>query len=196
MFRNVITSTAITRTYNKANGKIKKKINKKRKKIVKKSLDNIVDRMDVKAEFNCFLTNTNQKAKLLNHPKVSVINPGKNKLGKISKTSLDNISRKLFEATKINQWKSTVSAIKWLNYLKDQHLIKFIMLDIQDFYPAITKDLLNKDVNFAKEYINTLKCDTDVIYHARKSLLFNKSHTWIKKEGLFDVTMGAYDGGV
>ena len=31
--------------------------------------------------------------------------------------------------------------------------------------------------------------------HARKSLLFNKQQTWIKKEsGLFDVAMGAYDG--
>ena len=34
-----------------------------------------------------------------------------------------------------------------------------------------------------------------IILQARKSLLFNESHTWIKKEGgLFDVTMGAYDG--
>ena len=34
-----------------------------------------------------------------------------------------------------------------------------------------------------------------IINHARKSLLFNKQQqTWIKKEnGLFDVTMGAYD---
>ena len=33
------------------------------------------------------------------------------------------------------------------------------------------------------------------INHARKSLLFNKQQTWIKKEsGLFDITMAAYDG--
>ena len=31
-------------------------------------------------------------------------------------------------------------------------------------------------------------------FHARKSLLFNDQHVWIKKEGgLFDVTMGAFD---
>ena len=31
--------------------------------------------------------------------------------------------------------------------------------------------------------------------HARKSLLYNNSESWIKKDsGLFDVTMGAYDG--
>ena len=34
-----------------------------------------------------------------------------------------------------------------------------------------------------------------IIKHVRKSLLFNKQQIWIKKEsGLFDVTMGAYDG--
>ena len=32
------------------------------------------------------------------------------------------------------------------------------------------------------------------LYHARKSLLFNEEGMWMKKDGLFDVTMGAYDG--
>ena len=37
--------------------------------------------------------------------------------------------------------------------------------------------------------------DIDLIIHPRKSLLFDGSNTWIKKErGLFDVSMGAYDG--
>ena len=34
-----------------------------------------------------------------------------------------------------------------------------------------------------------------IIKHARKSLLFNESETWMKKDiGLFDVAMGAFDG--
>ena len=49
-------------------------------------------------------------------------------------------------------------------------------------------------MNFASEYIYISKCDIDVINHARKSLLFDGSNTWIKKQGLFDVSMGAYDG--
>ena len=69
------------------------------------------------------------------------------------------------------------------------------MFDIQDFYPSITQDLLNKALNFATEYIYISKCDIDVIHHVRKSLLFDGSITWIKKQGgLFDVTMGYYDG--
>ena len=100
----------------------------------------------------------------------------------------------IFETTKINQWKSTVSAVKWFNSLKDKHLMKFLMFVIKDLYPAITQDLLIKALNFASEYIYISKCDIDVIHHARKSLLFDGSHTSIKKQGgLFDVSMGAYN---
>ena len=76
---------------------------------------------------------------------------------------------KLFEATKINQWKNTVSATKWFNSLKDKHLMQFVMFDTKDFCPSITLDLLNKALNFAIEYIYISKCDTDVIHHARTS---------------------------
>ena len=72
-----------------------------------------------------------------------------------------------------NQWKNTVSAVKWFNSLKDKHLMKFVMFDIKDFYPSATRD---------SEYIYISKCGTDVIHHARKSLLFYGSHTWIKKQ--------------
>ena len=88
---------------------------------------------------------------------------------------------KLFETTKINQWKNTVSAGKWFNSHKD-------------FYPSITQDLLNKALNFDSELIYISKCDIDVIHNARKSLLFDGFLTCIKKqEGLFNVSMGAYD---
>ena len=183
---NKMRRNAITSIYKKANGNIKKRINEKGKEIVKKSFDNIIDRMDINAESNCFITVKDQKENFLNHPKVRLINPAKNELGRISKTILDNINVKLFETAKINQWKNTVSAIKWFNSLKDKHLMKFVMFDIK---------LLNKALNFASEYIHISKSDTDVIHHVRKSLLFDGSHTWIRKQGgLFDVSMGAYNG--
>ena len=55
--------------------------------------------------------------------------------------------------------------------------------------------LIKKASNFAEAY--TLLSDNDkaIIHHARKSLLFNDQQTWIKRDnGLFDVTMEAYDG--
>ena len=73
--------------------------------------------------------------------------------------------------------------------------MKFVMLDIKDFYPSITQDLLNKALNFSSEYIYISKRDINVINHARISLLFDWSHARIKKQGgLFDVSMGVYDG--
>ena len=73
--------------------------------------------------------------------------------------------------------------------------MKFVIIEIIDFYPSITQDLLNKALKSATEYIYISKCDIDVIHHAGKSLLFYGSHTWIKKQGgLFDVSVVAYDG--
>ena len=54
---------------------------------------------------------------------------------------------KLFEATKINLWKNTVSTTKWFYSLEDKHLMKFVMFDIEDFYLSIPQDLLNKALN-------------------------------------------------
>ena len=114
-----IRRNAVTSAYKKANGNIKKRINEKGKEIFNKSFDNIIDRMDVNADSNCFITIKDHKENFLNHRKVRLINPAKNELGRISKTILDNISMKLFEATKINRWKNTVSVVKWFNSLED-----------------------------------------------------------------------------
>ena len=174
---NKMRRNAKTSTYKKANGNIKERINEKGKEIVEKPCDNIIDRIDVNADSNCFITIKDYKENFLNHPKVRLINPAKTELGRISKTILDNINMKLFETTKINQWKSTVSAVKWFNSLKDKHLMKFLMFVIKDLYPTITQDLLIKALNFAGEYIYISKCDIDFIHHAKKSLLFDGSHT-------------------
>ena len=50
-------------------------------------------------------------------------------------------------------------------------------------------------LNFAKEITDISREDMQIMYHARKSLLFSNEKPWMKREGnLFDVTMGAYDG--
>ena len=59
----------------------------------------------------------------------------------------------------------------------------------------IKEQLLKEPLDFASSYINISENDKKIINNARKSLLFNKQQTWIKKEsGLFDVKMAAYDG--
>ena len=67
---------------------------------------------------------------------------------------------------------------------------KFIIFNIKNFYPSIQEELLNKGLRFAQEYIDITSKDTEIIYHARKSLLFDEKDTWMKKQsGSFDVTI-------
>ena len=43
--------------------------------------------------------------------------------------------------------------------------------------------------------MNITRNNVEVIFHARKSVLYNNGEPWVKKEGGgVDVTMGAYDG--
>ena len=95
----------------------------------------------------------------------------------------------------LNQWRNTDTVIDWFKGIRNKHLCKFIIFDIKEFYPSITENLLKKALTFAEAHTHISDDDKAIIYHARKSLLFNDQQTWIKRDsGLFDVTMGAYDG--
>ena len=66
---------------------------------------------------------------------------------------------------------------------------------IFDINSPIKESLLKNTINFAEQHTEISEKDKAIIFHGRKSLLFNGQHVWIKKEGgLFDVTMGAFDG--
>ena len=55
--------------------------------------------------------------------------------------------------------------------------------------------MLNEAIQFSKECVPITRKDIEVIFHARKSVLYNDGEPWVKKKGgSFDVTMGAYDG--
>ena len=69
------------------------------------------------------------------------------------------------------------------------------MFNIKDFYPSIKEDLLINALEFAKQHVTTKSKDRETIFHARKSLLYNKREPWTKKQSNnFDVAMGSYDG--
>ena len=70
-----------------------------------------------------------------------------------------------------------------------------MQINVKDFYPSIKETLLNEAIQFAKERVPITRNHVEVIFHARKSVLYNNGEPWVKKEGgSFDVTMGAYDG--
>ena len=188
-----LVTNAVTTTYKKVNKSIKEKINKEGKRILKDK--DVINRLEINSESDCFITLKDHKENFENNPKVRLINPAKNEIGRISKVILDNINVKLKEVLNINQWKNTKNVIDWFANIQDKHLHKFIIFDIKDFYPSIKESLLKNALNFAEEYINITNEDKIIINHARKSLLFKEKETWMKKDsGLFDVTMGAFDG--
>ena len=94
----------------------------------------------------------------------------------------------------MNQWHDSDDVIKWFVNLPNKPNGKFIQFDIVEFYPSISKDLLSKTIDFAKTITTISPEEENIIYHARKSLLFTNKNSWVKKEGdpEFDVTMGYF----
>ena len=185
---------SITSTYKKTNSNIKKQINKTGKNLMRDK--EVIKRMERNKEDDSFITIKDHKENFDNHPTVRLINPAKNELGRISKLLLEKINQKISQKFELNQWKNTDTLLDWFKQIKNKHLYKFATFDIKQFYPSIKECLLkNAIINFAGQHTEISEKDKAIIFHARKSLLFNGQHVWIKKNGgLFDVTMGAFDG--
>ena len=190
---NKLKHNAVTSKYKKASAKIKNNVEEASVKMVKKV--GVMDRMSKNGSNPCFVTLKDHKPNFQNNPQTRLINPAKNEVGRISKVILDRINTDLKAKLKVNQWKSNKDVIKWFSGIKNKNAHTFTVFDIKDFYPSIKESLLKEAIEFAKLHTKVDQKDLKVILHARKSLLFNADNTWIKKEGgLFDVTMGAYDG--
>ena len=80
------------------------------------------------------------------------------------------------------------------NVVNNKRLYKFLQFDIKDFYPSIKETISNKAIQFAKEHVAITRNEVEVIFHARKSVLYNDGEPWMKEGGSFDVTMRAPDG--
>lgn len=183
----------ITSKYKKANGKLETRINRAGKKFAKDK--KLLEKMEVNARNECFITLKDHKDNFANNPKTRLINPAKNEIGRISKVILANINKELVTKLQLNQWQSSTEVINWFKNIDNKHECKFIVFDIEQFYPAIKESVLMKALEFAKAHTKILKKNIDIIRHSRRSLLFNNGEPWVKKEDeSFDVTMGAYDG--
>ena len=184
---------AITTTYRKAESTKAENINTAGIRYAKDS--KVLDKIEVNAENNCFITLKDHKENFVNSPKTRLINPAKNEIGRVSKVILEKINSNLCRKLHINQWKNTANVIDWFNSIENKQTKKFCVFDIKEFYPSIRESVLTNALQFAKKHTKVLKKDIDLIMHSRKSLLFNNGETWIKKDNEnFDVTMGAYDG--
>ena len=95
----------------------------------------------------------------------------------------------------MDQWRNTKSVIEWFKSIKNKSKSSFIKIDIAEFYPSISKELLSKAIEYTQSVTTIEEKVIKTIYHACKSLPFDKDNVWVKKDNSeFDVTMGSYDG--
>ena len=117
-------------------------------------------------------------------------------MGKISKYFLEQLNSKFRDLSSVNQWQETSTVINWFKNIKNKKKCVFMQFDIEKFYASISKELLLKAITYAKTLVNISGEERNTITHSRKSLVFNDTDIWIKKnvDQDFDVTMGSFDG--
>ena len=194
-------SNNITKDYKRTNYETVDKTNAEAKKIAEKL--ELEDRIEQYSEAKAFITLKDHKEDFDDDPKCRLINPAKTNIGKISKQILQKANQEVRSRLGLQQWQSTDQVTKWFKEIRNKASKSFLQFDIVEFYPSITKELLDKALNWASRYTEITEDQKEIIHHARKSLLFSQNPnvddqnpaTWTKqKNEEFDVTMGAPDG--
>ena len=137
----------VTPTYKKANNSINKKINMAGKQTLKNN--EILSRVEINGENNCFLTIKDYKDNFANNSQVRLVNPAKHELGRISKIILNKINLAIREHFRFNQRKNTQSVIDWFNEVPNKKVHKLVVFDIEEFNPLIKEHLLKEALDFA-----------------------------------------------
>ena len=143
------------------------------------------DRIEQTTEQKAFITLKDHKPNFPNNIKCRLINPAKSNLGKISKQILQKINSKIRQSTGVLQWQDTPAVISWFKNFPYKKRCKFLTFDVINFYPSISEKLLDEAITFAKQFVKISNDNRRIIYHCRKSLLFSKDSTWIKRTAHF-----------
>ena len=156
----------------------------------------VSDRMDSLARKQAYLTLKDHKEDFLDKLPCRLINPAKSEIGIISKQILDRVNTSLKEQLGVQQWRNSSDVTAWFASIAGKDNCVFTCFDICEFYPSISEELLSKALDFAGQMTNISEQERTIIFHSRKSLLFDARNDWVKRnrDGLFDVTMGCHDG--
>ena len=155
------------------------------------------DRMHQHATTECYVTLKDHKKNFTATQPCRLINPAKADIGRVAKIKLQEINREVRMKTQLMQWQSTQEVLKWFKELKmkGREDYKFLKFDVEAFYPSITKNLLIKALEYARNLTVFTKNDEKIILQARETYLFHQGKPWSKKNNnnKFDVAMGSYD---
>ena len=75
-------------------------------------------------------------------------------MGRTSKHILDQINTKLVSKLSVNEWKNSISVMKWFENSNSRRLFTFLEFDTKEFGPYIKDTLLNEAIQFAKEHVS------------------------------------------
>ena len=78
----------------------------------------------------------------------------------------------------MNQWKDTYEVLQWFSKIENKKSCSFVQMYIKDFYPSISREILDKALSCAKERVSISEKDTRAIYHCRRFILFSNSIPW------------------
>ena len=183
----------ITKEYKKAKPDTIQNLDKE-DKIIADKLE-IANRMYKLTKREAHITIKDHKEDFRNNPKCRLINPTKSEIGKVSRQLLRAKIEVIKNITKLDSLKDSNCAKKWYTDLRQKHNLTFIQWDSINFYPSITRELLEKSIEWAKQYVDFSQEDIEFIMQARKAVLIHNNKPWTKKTGdSFDVTVGSDDG--
>ena len=150
----------------------------------------MVDRLGKIEEKSANILFKDHKRNFLDNKQARLINT-KTGLGFISKDLIQRITSRLLSGHKYNLWKNSMDTIDWFKNIRDKKRSTFIQFVIIEFYPSITRELLLKSLNHAREYTDITE-EVEIILACRKSVLSDNRRTWVKSHvDNFDVIMGA-----
>ena len=176
---NKLLNDNATKTYKKFTNRLEKSINMEAKYITKSiSLGN---RIECQAKTPAFITLKDHKDNFRTSHPCRLIDLCKSKLGKVSKNILEKANCALIHSLQENQWRNTDSVITWFSSIKQKTWCTFIQLDIMEFYPLITENILDMTIGFPQEHNIFTEKDLRIVKHCRKSLLCANNEPWKKK---------------
>ena len=150
----------------------------------------MLDRVGKLEERSAYILFKDHKKNFPDKKQTRLINPTKTELGSVSKDVIQKITSRLMSSHKYNLWKNSMDTIDWFKKIKDKKRSTFVQFDIIEFYPSITKELLVRSLNHAREYTEITEEEIEIILASRKTVLSDNRRSWVDN---FDVPMGAYD---
>ena len=113
-------------------------------------------RITIKDHKNNFRTNT----------KCRLLNPSKVDSGRVSCEILARINTEARKLLKFNQWLKTTDVLEWFNRREIGRRASFIQFDIVNFYPSISRNLLDRSLEYLSKIVNIEKNELEIINSA------------------------------